>query len=266
MAKRSIEDYRPRGIALEAKYASKELVDDLILIAGSLPDRTFTVARFGTEPDTEVAQEVSARTYLRGILETAAMAYHYQADDSKKPTHVQLSKAYEDIRRHANDLLLCLQVAGKDGVGLDNMPYALRFGALRDEAWEEAKRLQQAAEAKRLQGQRIGQRYMADTLLREAIRGVDQIRRWGAGAHNREQRALGTSRKANEGDVALNNFLRTVALHCWKEACDQPLRIGPRLVKFVRVAAKAINRNLSDDDDAVMKQLQRAVGLKSTAD
>lgn len=225
----------------------------MILIAGSLPDRTFTVTRFGTKPDSETYQEVSARAYLKGRLENAAIAYHYKSDDSRRPTPTQLIKTYQDIRRLANDLLSCLQVAGQNGPSLDNMPYSLRFGALRDEAH---------AEAIELQAEGSGPHCMPEALLREAIQGVDRLRRWGDGARKREQLGGEPSGKANEGDAALNDFLKTVALSCWAEACDQKITIGPRLAEFVHVAAKAIDRNLGDDD-AVIKRLQRLVGPNS---
>jgi hypothetical protein len=76
-----------------------------------------------------IDREVSARDYLHWRLETAAMAYRYRSDDSRKPTSAQLVEAYADIERVAKNLLHRLQVGGDAGPSADNMPHALRFGA-----------------------------------------------------------------------------------------------------------------------------------------
>jgi hypothetical protein len=249
LAKRSIEDYRPRGLDLEAQYVSGDLVNRLVKIAGSLPDRMFRVTRYNelAEP---IDVEVSARHHLAHELEIAAKAYRLRSDDSRKPTTAQLAGALDDIERAATELLHLLRVAGEAGSSIDNMPSALRYGPLHDEA---------AAEAARLDKEWGSEPRSADSLMREAIVGLDRLRRWSRSAKNKEaDQQSGAPRKANEGDPALNAFLKIVAFRCWEETCGQKLRIGPRLVRFVHLSAEAIGRELGDDD-ALTKRLQRVL-------
>jgi hypothetical protein len=262
MAKRSIEDYRPRGIDVDVRYVSGELLDRLISVAGSVPDKQFVIEAFGPNPAGEwIDQELPARSYLHHLLEMAATAYHYQSDDSRKPTSSQLVGAFADIERVAKDLLQRLRVAGENGNSIDNMPYSLRYGSLRDAAARDAADLRATS--------RPAQLHTADTLMRQAIKGLDDIQRWARSAKNSEQdeeKPAEGARPAmkNEGDVALNEFLKTVVFDCWEAACGQELTVGTRLVKFAHLSAGAIERDLGDDD-AVTKRLQRLVILHQQA-
>lgn len=253
MAKRSIDGYKPKGIDLETRYASVALLDRLVEIAGPLPDRPFVIEAVGPTPQEKwIEQKVPARGYLKYWLEIAATAYHYESAALRKPTARQLAVAFADIERAAKALLQQLQVTGKDGPNIDNMPHALRHGSLRDEAWKDALRRMKS---------RPGGFCSADTLMREAVQGVEAIRRWAATAKSSEKCQLGEGAVPTskfEGDKALNEYLRTVVLHCWQSACGQELAVGPRLLRFLRVATGSIKRRLPDDA-ALEKRIRRIV-------
>ena len=268
MAKRSIEAYRPIGLAKaldpEHRYVSAECIAKLIVAGGPLPDRLFEIS--GEERGNLVSLTVSARDKIENAVELAATAYHLAREEQVRPTPTQLAERCAKIESSARRLLTDL------GVGLNGeikkMPDALRYGALQAFAAIEAEQRKTAATNRG--GYPIDE-WWGVTNLRRAVSGVASLRRWAASAKERKiqtknlevarRRAAGSDRARNEGDKPLNEYLRRVMTDCWWGVYGREFADGRALLNFARVAAEGVGVDLGRHD-AARERIRNVLGMR----
>jgi hypothetical protein len=267
MAKRSIEAYRPVGLAKaldpDHRYVSSGYLDKLIEVGGPLPNRPFEIS--GEERGRLVPLTVSARDKFDNELERAARAYHLAKEEQVKPTATQLAAHAAAIEKAARQLLLALG-AGLSG-NLERMPDALRYGGLQAFAEIEAKRLEAAAQNR---AEYPADEFWAPTRLRRAVEGVAAIHRWAKAmkAHKLASKRLegdrlkaaGKAYARYAGDKPLNDYLGSVVASCWLAICGREIADGPQLWRFGRVAAAAVGVKLSND--ASRERIRRVFKLR----
>jgi hypothetical protein len=238
MPKRSVKAYRPTGIQLDENYVRSEHIDSLTAIAGPLPDLKFEIEQPGGQGEECVRLQVPAREYLGHHLETAVGAFRLEMQQGKKPTPAQLASEYDVIEKAALRLLGTLQVS-KAG-DFERMPLALRFGGLSAQARIDAQE-RGTSENRPLDG---------DSLLRQTVEGVRDLRRWAAAARERELRihsALPRSQRRYEGNPALNSFLQYVVANAWWAIWGLEIKDSLPLCRFIAATAAIVDVSLSED-------------------
>ena len=196
MPKRSIDGFNPTGLNLDGQFYSVENIDRIVEAVGRLPDTNVEHARPNDDGSDFVTVSVSRKKALAERLETAANLWHVNSQYQIEPTSKQSADAFGKIEKAAKDLLealgLPVKPIFKDETA--DMPQALRYGGLQP----------YAAKEKWL---RTG-----DGRLREAVRGVYQIRNRARAAKKRNM-AKGNTPRDNRhvGDVALDELFDSLA-------------------------------------------------------
>ncbi len=237
MAKRAVGLYRLISIRPDDRRPAD--VQGLIDIAGRLPATTFTVSLPEPADDGERCITLSARDYLSNRVQKAIQEYDWNRQEAHRPTPTQLAREYATIGTAARRLLHALRN------DIDKMPYALRYGGLSAAA---------AVDATDRQIETSG-----DVLLRTAMQGVEDIRRWSDIARSREEaaRIMATSGRPpekrgkppkrasrNKGDQALNGFIRRVVEDCWCGIWDFPVTDSEKLWNFTGAIAALVGIRL----------------------
>ena len=258
MAKRAVGLYRPTSTWPDDRRPAD--VQGLIDIAGPLPAITFTVSWPEPADDGERCITLSARDYLSDRVQKAIQEYDWNRQQAHRPTPTQLAGEYATIGTAARRLLRALRN------DIDKMPYALRYGGL------------SAAAAVDATDRRI--ETSGDVLLRAAMQGVKDIRRWSDIARRREEaaRIMATSGRPpeepgkppkraskNKGDQALNGFIRRVVEDCWFGIWGFLVTDSEKLWKFTGAIAALVGVRLKDDASRSRVRVIFADTLKARA-
>lgn len=237
MTKRSIADYNPVKFLRDKDLpvVSDDQIDALVRCAGPLPDRTFEV--WCIESDGRgVSSLVSARERVRYGFEAAIATYQLQEQQDLQPTSTQLLDTYVTIEAAAKRLLLSL------GVGLSGdvsaMPHAIRYGGLSAQATFD------------LGPNQVTSGTSGDDLLGQALEGVRSLARWAGNARVREERIKArqpASHGRNAGNVALNDYLRTVVTDCWWQVWGREILDTENMRDFIKDAAGMVGVTLTDE-------------------
>ncbi len=271
MAKRSIENYKPVGLAnaLEPghRFGPKALVAELIEAAAPLPVRTYETTLVTPLSGNLVERPLSARAKFILSVEKAAAAYHLASEDRTKPSALQLSKEFRAIEQAAFKLLRTLQ-AGEHG-DLDKVPYAIRYDGL--QAWA-ALELEHAAKAHTEPF--MPREPVAETRVRAALKGVAAIKRWASSAHKRkletferEQKMRSNANAAaarHDGNAPLNEYLYRVFTDCWWGIAQREITDAPKPIAFCKLAARVVGVKLRDD--GARDRLRRMLGRRGKSE
>ena len=229
----------------------------MIEVAGGVPEGHVEHERVNDDASGYVTVEVPRRTALKERLELAARAWKIHDEFQIKPTDRQVADACEVIEKASARLLKALRLA-PESYGphefVDRVPNALRFGVL--QAWA-------AKEAADLGGL---PKYAGASLLDEAIRSVDRLRRW-SGAAKRRQRAKADmkERPPHAGDEALDRLIGELA-GIWMEVFERPIatsvdsvngKPGGPMVRFASAALRPLLGDRTPSDFAIRARIRK---------
>jgi len=196
MPRRSIDGFNPTGLNLDGQFYSAEDIDRIVEAVGRLPNCNVEHERPNEDGSGLVTASVGRREALAERLESAAKSWHVVSQFQVEPTPKQLADAFGKIEKAAENLrkALGLPVKPRFKDETADMPPALRFGGLQPYAAKE------------------NWLVTGDGRLREAVRGVYQLRNW-AGAAKNQNEAKGKTPRDNRsaGDVSLDELFISLA-------------------------------------------------------
>jgi len=232
----------------------EQLIDKLVEVAGELPAQRFEIIKL--VKGEIVTQSGSARERLRSELESAYFLYRSADDGRRQGTAKQLLNELRRIESAAHRLLM---LVGDDAAAVRS-PFGLHHG-VDDEDWRLRQALRQA-------GLTTLRRLLPRARLGTAIEGVEALRRWAkAAAEENLRRAtkmragkIGLGHARHKGDVPLNQYIETVVQECWCGVWGRQISDGPKLWRFVVIAAADVGVGLSDA--ASRERIRRIFGLR----
>ena len=210
MPKRSTSGFNPTGLNLDGQFYSAEDVERIIEAVGrlKLPDTNVEHERPNEDGSSYITASVGRREALAERLESAAHGWHVASQYQTEPTAKQQADAFGKIWKAADDLrkALGLPVKPKFQDETADMHPALRFGGLQP----------YAAKEKLLQ--------TGDGRLREAVRGVYQIRNRARRAMKRDMAKGPTPRnERNLGEIALDELFISLA-DIYRDIFERPIK------------------------------------------
>lgn len=238
MAKRSVSEFRPKGLRIGEAFYTDQDIDRIVEAAGPLPDGEVEHRRpvpDGTGFETVI---VFRREALSDRLESAARAWDIAAQFQTKPTTIQAAESHERIAKCAARLLKALEMP--EAGDLDDMPPAIRYGPML--AYAEA------------EGQNLD----------EAVLVVQGILRWSRQAAEEEMEPRSVS---HEGDTALNALFRSL-IRIWVEIFEQKIttrettlkggstRAAPT-IRFVQAALRPILKDATPSTESIRDRVRR---------
>ncbi len=204
MTKRSVEVFRPTGVDPDRNFYSASDVNIIIEAAGRLPSEFIDIKN-----DDGIDEQVSRKKHLEYQLQRAVQYWYIESQFQSEPTAAQLNKRFEQIEKACDRVFKSLSIEPNQGV--DDIPSSIRRGGLLPLALREAEKLGGFPT------------YSSEGLLRDAITGVERLRRWAQGAKARQKYlANRSSEKRHSGDVALNQWIGELA-GIWIEIFEKEL-------------------------------------------
>jgi hypothetical protein len=239
-----------------------QMIDKFVEIAGQLPSHQFEILAW--EKDKVVTYRGSARAKLHSEIIFAHHEYLVGDQSQRLAQAKQLLTQLNRIEAAAHSLLV-LVASGSPAI-VDT------FG-LRDIVEEEQNHLRDALGKvlQRVDFERLGlsSRSFSNTARIEgAVEGVKSLHRWAKAAAEQNKRRIArihTKREEfgnarHKGDVGLNRYIECVVIGCWCEVWGRQILDGPKLWKFVMVAADAVGVPLSKE--ASRERIRRIFGLR----
>ncbi len=210
MPRKSVDDFRPRGLRIGERIYSDKDIEQIISAAGGLPDSKIWHLQPNQDASDLERKLVRRHVALVERIESAAQNYLINSEFATRPTGKQLSDEFKRIAEAADRLLEALHVP-EDG-DVDQMPDALRFGGLQAFAGNEIDALGGDYRGRGAAG-----------VLQDAISGVVQIRHWASAATTRHALRHATPRKdRNKGDQSLDQFIGDLA-DIWIEVFERSI-------------------------------------------
>ena len=220
MPKRSISEFKPTGLNLDVHFYSAEDIGRIVKAVGRLPGTKVKHGRANENGSGFVTASVGRREALAERLESAAKWWHVASQYQTEPTPMQLADAFGKIWKAAEDLrkALGLPVKPKFRDEIADMPPALRFGGL-----------QAYAAFMDVENSHEKWLWSGDARLREAVRGVYQIRNRARAARKRNMAKGPTSRnERHSGEVALDKlFISLAGIYRYIFERDIGFSVGP---------------------------------------
>lgn len=252
MAKASIDDYRPRGLWIGEVHFSDASLDAIAEAGGGLPEEK--IEHWQSDETGAKLEPVwlDRRTVLSKRLEAAAQWWHVQGDDQTRPTSKQIADRCELIENRAVALLKAL---GTPDGRLDQMPDALRFGALQAAAATDPEEYPNQPGAER---------------LGNAVDGIERLRRWSRSIKSRNRSKKPIPReKRHAGDKALDElfseltgiyfdvFKRMPRISVGKTGSqNEGEPVGP-FIRYMRACLTPLMGDVTPSDHAIRERWRR---------
>jgi len=260
MPKRSTKSFAPSGLKFDHCFYSTEDLDRVIKAVGGLPPGNIDRERPTADGSAYIVVSVDRRDALVERLETAATRWDVVSQFQSKPTPKQRADAFKEIEEAANALIRRLYLLEKKTESpkqpesedeLAGMPSAIRYdGGLQAYAATDDE-------------------YDSDR-LREAVRGIFQLRDWAGAAKSRCESMGKTPRDSRHGgDAALDKlfsslvgiyvdiFEKEIGTSISSATSLKPRQPTGPLVGFLRECLKPLLKDEMPSDEGIRERIRR---------